>query len=719
MIGELAAHVWQSTWFAAAAGLLTVAFRKNRAKVRYGLWLSASLKFLAPFALLTSLGSQVRWAPAQRIAAPAVSFAIERIAQPFPQALPLAPSAPGAMHWMPIAILGIWACGFAGIAFVRLRSWRAIRAALGTSRRLEIPAEVEIRSSAGLLEPGVVGLLRPILLLPEGIVERLTPPQLESVLAHELCHVRRRDNLLAAIHMLVEAVFWFHPLVWWIGARLVEERERACDEAVLSLGSEPRIYAGAILNVCKHYVESPLVCVSGVTGAGLKRRIEAIMTNRTGQGLTRARKFLLAAAGAAALAGPIAMGVVMGMGHAPAARAAAPVPIPVAQPAAATAAPVNAAPQTAALPAPQAKQEGRQLVTMLFDLDSLTPAEQTRARQSALDFVQNKMQPANTVAIMGVDRGAVKVVQDFTGDKAVLQSAIRNLSGGDGSNAVPGAGPKLSSLETASRMLGMVSEKKLLIYFSSGTLKPIGSNQAALQNAIATAQQANVALYPIDVSGQSAPASVSDGEHNRRLAYAREKFGSTSSAMARTYIRYGPPDQIEDRGPGVQIWRYNYLENFHNRVEFEFGPGTGPAAVRINWPPPLATYEGAPGADASLADALNREGRGRGAAVTTVAVAGLPGQASFQIYPAGELQSLSVPLDSLSGTIDILGQIKAATAPDAAAQTVATVRDVVQASAGSYQARFLLQAGSYVCGLIVKEQATGRMFGETIHFEVK
>ncbi len=126
----------------------------------------------------------------------------------------------------------------------------------------------------------MVGLLRPILLLPAGIAERLTPPQLEAVLAHELCHVRRRDNLFASIHMIVEAIFWFHPLVWWIGARLVEERERACDEEVLSLGSEPHVYAEAILNVCKLYVESPLVCVSGVTGANLKRRIEAIMTNR-------------------------------------------------------------------------------------------------------------------------------------------------------------------------------------------------------------------------------------------------------------------------------------------------------------------------------------------------------------------------------------------------------------------------------------------------------
>jgi bla regulator protein BlaR1 len=144
------------------------------------------------------------------------------------------------------------------IALIRLRDWLRIRAAVRSSVLLEFPAKIEIRVSPGLLEPGVVGLLRPILLLPAGIVERLTTRQMEAVLAHEFCHVRRRDNLTAAMHMLVEAIFWFHPLVWWIGARLVVERERACDEDVLRLGSEPHVYAEAILNVCKHYLESPL-----------------------------------------------------------------------------------------------------------------------------------------------------------------------------------------------------------------------------------------------------------------------------------------------------------------------------------------------------------------------------------------------------------------------------------------------------------------------------
>ena len=62
---------------------------------------------------------------------------------------------------------------------------------------------MEILCSPALLEPGVFGIRRPVLLLPEGITERLTSAQLEAIFTHELCHVRRRDNLAAAIHMVV------------------------------------------------------------------------------------------------------------------------------------------------------------------------------------------------------------------------------------------------------------------------------------------------------------------------------------------------------------------------------------------------------------------------------------------------------------------------------------------------------------------------------------
>jgi beta-lactamase regulating signal transducer with metallopeptidase domain len=74
--------------------------------------------------------------------------------------------------------------------------------------------------------------------------------------------------------MLVEALFWFYPLVRWIEARLVEERGRACDEEALRTASDPQAYAEGILEVCKFYVKSLLPCLSCVTGARLKGRVE-------------------------------------------------------------------------------------------------------------------------------------------------------------------------------------------------------------------------------------------------------------------------------------------------------------------------------------------------------------------------------------------------------------------------------------------------------------
>jgi bla regulator protein BlaR1 len=310
MIGDLTNHLWQSTWFAVAAGLVAAALRKNGAHIRYWLWFSASMKFLVPFYLLTSLGSHLGWAPAaKKIVTQAISFTMAQVAQPFPDTLSFLPSTPRTADWFPVTILIVWACGFGVIALLRLKDFLYIRAAVRSSALLQIPATLEVRSFPGLLEPGVVGLLRPVLLLPAGIIERLTPPQLEAVLAHELCHVRRRDNLTAALHMIAEGVFWFHPLVWWIGARLVEDRELACDEEVLRHGSEPRVYAEAIFNVCKFYVESPWACMSGVTGSNLKKRMERIMSNHVGQALHGWRKLFLATAGVAALAVPVVMGM--------------------------------------------------------------------------------------------------------------------------------------------------------------------------------------------------------------------------------------------------------------------------------------------------------------------------------------------------------------------------------------------------------------------------
>jgi hypothetical protein len=140
-------HLWQSTLFTLAAALVAVAFRRNRAQVRYWLWLSASLKFLIPFAALMTLGGQLHWTSAAKIAPPSVSFAIEQAAQPFPETIAFAPAIAPSRDWIPIALLAGWALGLAAIAGIRFRSWLRIRAAIRASSPLDIASPIEIRSS--------------------------------------------------------------------------------------------------------------------------------------------------------------------------------------------------------------------------------------------------------------------------------------------------------------------------------------------------------------------------------------------------------------------------------------------------------------------------------------------------------------------------------------------------------------------------------------------
>ena len=314
-------HLLQSTLFAAVAGLLMLLLRKNHARARYWLWLAASLKFLLPFSVLVDLGSRLGWSTAHTVIRRVNIIIEETRVHGSPLMFNTGVPAQPAYTILPALLPTLWACGCVAVLFFWWLRWRrvtaVVRAALPLTEGREFEAvrrlqqeHIRLRSSSATLEPGIFGVFRPILLLPAGIADRLDDAQLEAIIAHEVCHVRRRDNLTAAIHMAIEAVFWFHPLVWWLGARLVDERERACDEEVLRLGSEPDAYAEGILKVCRFYLESPLVCVAGITGANLKRRIERIMTHRAAHKLGLARRLLLATVGVAAVAGPVAVGVI-------------------------------------------------------------------------------------------------------------------------------------------------------------------------------------------------------------------------------------------------------------------------------------------------------------------------------------------------------------------------------------------------------------------------
>jgi uncharacterized protein (TIGR03435 family) len=330
-------HLWQSTAVLVMAWLLTLSLRNNPARIRYWIWMVASVKFLVPFSLLTRIGAYWARPAAMHDSIPAFSLVVAEVSYPFRHTQFVAPGASqitASAHVTPAmwtSILVVWLCGFVVLLAKWISGWRRAAAMVRAAelvadgpefaalrraeRRVRIRNPILLRLSSTEIEPGIFGVIRPVLLWPAELSGRLNDAQIEAIMAHEVEHVCRRDNLTAAIHALVEALFWFHPLVRWMGAKMNEERERACDESVMEQHAKPEAYAESILKVCAFCMEPPTPCVSGVSGADLKDRILRIMTGRSGRKMTFAKKAALYSSAALILAVPIGFGVVHGQSN--------------------------------------------------------------------------------------------------------------------------------------------------------------------------------------------------------------------------------------------------------------------------------------------------------------------------------------------------------------------------------------------------------------------
>ncbi len=306
-------HVWQSTLFGLAAAFLAWTLRENPARIRFRIWMIASIKFLIPFAAFAELGSRLPVPasialPAQ-IAMPRVieTAVVPAVAMARPYSQP-GIHEPGYGAAWAAGIAAVWMAGSILVIANWWRQWRRIHKAYRVSRLACTRRGMQIRVSAAASEPGAFGVWQPVLLIPEGMQESMTEEQFEAIVEHEYCHVQRRDNFFALAHLVVEAAFWFHPFVHWAGRRLLIERERACDEDVLRRGFASEIYAESILSVSRFCLRPPVAGMAGASGVTLKERIRGIMNSQSICELTLARKAAVAAAGIAAVLLPVLSG---------------------------------------------------------------------------------------------------------------------------------------------------------------------------------------------------------------------------------------------------------------------------------------------------------------------------------------------------------------------------------------------------------------------------
>ncbi|MBK8969006.1 MAG: M56 family metallopeptidase [Saprospiraceae bacterium] len=162
-------------------------------------------------------------------------------------------------------IVSIWLLGFVfflfqlggGLRYIyRLRRnqnqplepvWQEKLQALAS--RIGLSRPVTLLESALVKAPMALGLFKPLILLPIGMANQLSPVEVEAILAHELAHIARRDWLFNLIQAIIEALFYFHPAVWWIAATIRAERENCCDDTAVALTGNRLLYAKTLVRL--------------------------------------------------------------------------------------------------------------------------------------------------------------------------------------------------------------------------------------------------------------------------------------------------------------------------------------------------------------------------------------------------------------------------------------------------------------------------------------
>ncbi|MBM4093123.1 MAG: M56 family metallopeptidase, partial [Planctomycetes bacterium] len=187
-----------------------------------------------------------------------------------------------AIPWVVLAwLVGVVTCSLRlSLGWMRLRRvesaggraasrWQELAASV--AQRLRLSKSVRFLESALVEVPTVVGWLRPIVLLPSVALSGLTPRQLEALLAHELAHIRRNDYLVNLLQTLIETLLFYHPAVWWVSARMRQEREHCCDDLAIRLCGDRIEYVRALASLEELRATAPGLAVAAGDGSLLKR----------------------------------------------------------------------------------------------------------------------------------------------------------------------------------------------------------------------------------------------------------------------------------------------------------------------------------------------------------------------------------------------------------------------------------------------------------------
>jgi len=297
--------LWQGVLLAAFAGLTVICTRKASSALRYNLLVSALILFsvgaLATFVVqYLKTGNALA---AQPVDQPSY---IVRMATTGPFTQPATTAAPQpaftdrvtgwlndhhntiVLVWFLIICARSLQLGLGLYGTYRLKRVRVSAVKdLWPERMRQLAAALGIRQTIALLESGLakapmmIGHLKPVILIPVGLLAALSPAEVEAILIHELAHIKRRDYLVNLLQNLTEIIFFFNPAVLWISTLIRTERENCCDDLVLARDNNKATYIRALVS-CDEYQSSVAPYAMAFPGGRntLLHRVRRLVSNR-------------------------------------------------------------------------------------------------------------------------------------------------------------------------------------------------------------------------------------------------------------------------------------------------------------------------------------------------------------------------------------------------------------------------------------------------------
>jgi GWxTD domain-containing protein len=523
-------------------------------------------------------------------------------------------------------LVPFWMAGVAFFCLRHLASW-ALTLRLGRTgvcsapdfwleELSELRRRVGLSRPVGLLEsclaavPVVMGHVRPVILMPVGLLTGLPAQQIESILLHELAHIRRCDYLVNMLQTSVESLLFYHPVVWWISGVIRTEREHCCDDLAVSLSGDVHEYAVALAALEQFRWGSPETALAA-TGGNLVKRIRRLLVPQEGP--------------SSALTPFVSVGILMIAAAVGLTAWQAKTPDSAALPAPRVeGAPVTRsqwqqmdraleklaelrqdfdraqAGATAAGPSPEAPQFERALQTITELQEDFTQAQAgaaaagpspeapqfERALQRIAELRQDFAQAQAGAAAAGASpytlqiERALETIAELQQDFAQAQAAA----------PAAGASPYTKWLDEDVVYIILPEERTAFLALDTDDERAEFIKQFWLRR---------------DPTPGTAENEFKD-EHYRRIAYANLHFPTVSGKagwktdLGRIYIRFGPPDEIDDHSSGDTRaavpyidWTYRFIESrdingTNVKVEFVDPTGSHDFKMTLDPNPPAA-----------------------------------------------------------------------------------------------------------------------------------